>query len=115
MQGREAAEAIHGVSTAKRNFRARTPELISHDGGIQRPDTSSTCANTNVTPELGPTASKSQPGAKYEFAIPPRSAARIGPDEMRLSDIQEGFSCSAYGTRGAETRSDFPKVKMGAG
>jgi hypothetical protein len=29
------------------------------------------------------------------------------PDDLRLSDIEDRFTCSAYGKRGADVRADF--------
>jgi hypothetical protein len=37
------------------------------------------------------------------------------PDEMRLSDLEPRFVCSARGQRGANVRPDFPQAKMGTG
>ena len=36
-------------------------------------------------------------------------------DEVRLSDIDPGFVCTACGKRGAEVRPDFPEARRGAG
>ena len=36
-----------------------------------------------------------------------RSAATSGPDDVRLSDIEPQFVCTACGKRGADVRPDF--------
>jgi hypothetical protein len=36
-------------------------------------------------------------------------------DDVRLSDIEPGFVCTACGKRGAEVRPDFQPARMGAG
>ena len=36
-------------------------------------------------------------------------------DDVRLSDIEPRFICSACGRRGADIRPDFPPAKMGTG
>jgi hypothetical protein len=35
------------------------------------------------------------------------------PDDVRLSDIENQFTCKACGKRGADVRPDFPQAKMG--
>ena len=35
----------------------------------------------------------------------------LGPDDARLSDIEERFTCRACGKRGADVRPDFNKGK----
>jgi hypothetical protein len=35
------------------------------------------------------------------------------PDDVRLSDIEPGFVCTACDKRGAEVRPDFGRAKMG--
>jgi hypothetical protein len=37
------------------------------------------------------------------------------PDDVRLSDLEPKFVCSACGKRGADVRPDFPPAKMGTG
>ena len=35
------------------------------------------------------------------------------PDEIRLSDLEPRFVCTACGRRGADIRPDFPAARMG--
>jgi hypothetical protein len=37
------------------------------------------------------------------------------PDNVRLSDLEPKFVCSACGKRGADVRPDFPPARMGTG
>jgi hypothetical protein len=37
------------------------------------------------------------------------------PDDVRLSDIEPDFVCSACGKRGAEVRPKFSQARMGTG
>jgi hypothetical protein len=35
------------------------------------------------------------------------------PDDVRLSDIENQFTCKACGKRGADVRPDWPQAKVG--
>jgi hypothetical protein len=37
------------------------------------------------------------------------------PDDVRLSDLEPKFICTACGKRGADVRPDFPPARMGIG
>jgi hypothetical protein len=37
------------------------------------------------------------------------------PDDVRLSDIESGFVCTACGKRSAEVRPNFAQASMGTG
>ena len=37
------------------------------------------------------------------------------PNDLRLSDIEPGFVCTACGKRGAEVRPKFSQARMGTG
>ena len=37
------------------------------------------------------------------------------PDSLRLSDIEDGFTCTACGKRGADVRPKFSHARMGTG
>ena len=42
-------------------------------------------------------------------------SAHQWPDDVRLSDIEGRFTCTACGKRGAAVRPNFPKARMGTG
>lgn len=42
-----------------------------------------------------------------------RLSADPWPDDVRLSDLEPRFVCSACGQRGADVRPDFPPARMG--
>jgi len=44
-----------------------------------------------------------------------RISADRWSDDVRLSDIEPGFVCTACGKRGADIRPSFPEARMGAG
>jgi hypothetical protein len=49
----------------------------------------------------------------YDAATTLRSRQILGPDEVRLSDLQLRFVCTACGTRGADIRPNFAPARMG--
>jgi hypothetical protein len=53
--------------------------------------------------------------ADYHCSHSIEIAADAWPDDVRLSDIEPRFVCSACGHRGADVRPNFPDARMGTG
>jgi hypothetical protein len=53
--------------------------------------------------------------ADYKCSHWIRISADDWSDDMRLSDLEDKFTCMACGKRGADVRPDFPLAQMGIG
>jgi len=53
--------------------------------------------------------------ADYQCSHSIRISGDQWADDVRLSDLEEKFTCTACGKRGADVRPDFPPARMGSG
>ena len=53
--------------------------------------------------------------ADYQCSHSIRISGDQWADDVRLSDLEGKFTCTACGKRGADVRPDFPPARMGSG